>query len=127
MENGCEVSFICTELPDFVLIGPLQETMVGNVRVWDLRNCKEVIIPEGTEEIGNHWFYGCGVKSLILPVSMKCIGVDAFCNCTSLRNIQFSNGLEIIGTSCFWNSGLEDVVLPASVKSIGSYAFYGCE
>ena len=44
------------------------------MRAWDLRNCKEAVIPEGAERIGNHWFWGSEVKSVVIPASVREIG-----------------------------------------------------
>lgn len=53
VEEGCKVSLCGVEIPNSAKAGPLPETTVGGARVWDLRNCKHVVIPEGTEKIGN--------------------------------------------------------------------------
>ena len=46
---------------------------------------KEIISPEGTEKIGNHWFWGSGIESVTVPASVKEIGADAFYKCKSLK------------------------------------------
>ena len=71
MEDGCEVDLYLAGVPDSTQVGPFLETAVGSVRVWDLRKCKHVVIPEGAERIGNHWFYGCDIKSVRIPASVK--------------------------------------------------------
>ena len=35
---------------------PGKSVMVGNVPLWNLRELKEVVIPEGVTMIGDHWF-----------------------------------------------------------------------
>ena len=37
VEDGCEADFLYTGIPDSKQVCPLPETMVGGVRVWDLR------------------------------------------------------------------------------------------
>ena len=59
----------------------MPKTMIGNVNVWNLRLCKELVIPDGIEKIGDHWFWGSRIKSVVVPASVKEIGVGAFCNC----------------------------------------------
>ena len=58
--------------------------MIGNARVWDLRGCKEIVIPEGVETIGNYWFWGSEIKSVVVPASVKKIEMGAFRNCKAL-------------------------------------------
>ena len=37
VEDGCETDLFWTEVPDSTQVGPLPETMVCGVRVWDFR------------------------------------------------------------------------------------------
>ena len=92
MKDGCEASLFGAEVPDSVIVGPPAETMMGSVKVWDLRNCKEVVIPDETERVGNHWFWGNDVESVTVPASVREIGADAFCNCKSLKSVTFAEG-----------------------------------
>ena len=89
---------------------------------------KNVVIPEGTEKIGNHWFWGSGIESVTVAASVREIGADAFCNSKSLRQITFAEGsrLEKIGRSCFSGSGIEEITLPGTVKEVGDDAFKNC-
>ena len=64
--------------------------MVGGVRIWDLRDCKNIVIPEGVKRIGNHWFWGSEVESVEIPASAKEIGADAFCNCKNLKSVTLA-------------------------------------
>ena len=81
VEDGCEAWLLGTGILDSTQVSPLPEAMVGSQRVWDLRKCKHVVIPEGAERIGNHWFYGCGIESVEIPASVKYIDACAFCDC----------------------------------------------
>ena len=47
VEDGCEASLRNVMVPNSVKVGPLPETMVGGVRVWDLRKLRDVFIPDG--------------------------------------------------------------------------------
>ena len=38
--DGCEAGLLNLTLPDSVKVCPLPETMLGNLRVWDLRDCR---------------------------------------------------------------------------------------
>lgn len=70
-----------TGISESVKVGPPPETLAGDTKVWDLRNLKQVVIPEGVERIGNHWFYDTDVESVKIPASVTEIGTEAFCNC----------------------------------------------
>ena len=72
---------------DSVIILPARSTMVGNKFLWDLRKLRDVVIPEGVQEIGEQWFRDTEVESVIIPASAKKIGNWAFWACTRLKNI----------------------------------------
>ena len=99
--DGCKVNLSDLKIPDSTKIGPLPETMVGGVRVWGLRNCREVVIPEGTERIGNHWFYGCDIEDITFPASVREIGAWAFYKCNKLTSVAFPAGLRTVGDGAF--------------------------
>ena len=71
VEDGCEADLSNIKISDSAKVGPQPETMARNVRVWDLRDYKRVVIPEGTERIGNSWFYRSGIESVKIPASVK--------------------------------------------------------
>lgn len=103
--------------------------MAGNVRVWDLRSCKTVVIPDGTEKIGNYWFYGSMIESVEIPAYVKEIGTETFYNCKNLKRVIFTEGslLEIIGAGCFRSSGVEELTLSGTLREIGDSAFSECD
>lgn len=70
VEDSCN-AFLCRAgIPPSAKVGPLPETMIGGQRLWDLRNLKDVVIPEGAERIGHHWFYGSAVESVVVSASV---------------------------------------------------------
>ena len=74
-----------------------------DTKILDLRNCKHMVIPDGVEKIGNHWFCGSEIESVEIPASVKEIGVDAFFRCKNLKSVVFAeNGkLEKIRAEVF--------------------------
>ncbi|MCM1438068.1 MAG: leucine-rich repeat domain-containing protein [Roseburia sp.] len=55
------------------------------------------------------------------------IGDSAFCNCISLKNIDFPNSLTSIAGNAFKNcTSLNNINMPNGLTSIGDYAFSGC-
>jgi hypothetical protein len=61
--------------------------------------------------------------------SVKEIPDNAFQDCHSLVEVEFSEGLEVIGRSAFWTcTNLKYInKLPSTLKEIGDYAFGDCE
>lgn len=90
-------------------------------------NSKEtkVIIPEGVLEIGSEVFRDSFVEEVILPSTLKKIGMNSFINCSSLVKIDIPEGVEKIESFAFAFSGLEEISIPKSVAEIGRYAFCG--
>lgn len=60
------------------------------MKVWDLKELKDVAIPNGVEKIGNHWFWGSDVERVTIPASAREIGAQAFCDCMKLKKITFA-------------------------------------
>lgn len=125
VEDGCraEISNMCVS--SSVKIGPLAGTMAGNVRVWDLRELKAVVIPDGVTFVGSYLFFGCEIESVEIPASVVEIGVEAFCGCDKLKKVVFKGAtgakksllrskersqLMVIDTGAFsWCCGLKEV------------------
>lgn len=53
-----------------------------------------MVIPDGVEKIGNHWFWGCDVEEVTVPASVKEIGTEAFCGCKKLAKVAFQEHCE---------------------------------
>ena len=79
-----------------------------------------MVIPEGTEKIGNHWFWKSEIKHVTVPASVREIGPDSFYDCKSLTQITFAEEsmLERIGEGSFCESGIERIVIPKYVEEI---------
>lgn len=80
VEDGCKASLFNVNMLDSVIICPILETIVGNVRVQYLRELKDVIVPNNIERIGN-WFWKAEIESVTVPASVREIGADAFYRC----------------------------------------------
>ena len=55
--------------------------MVGDRLLWDLRRLKDLVIPDGAQEIGEEWFMNSGVESVVVPASVEEIWAYAFYSC----------------------------------------------
>ena len=47
---------------------------VGGKPLWELRRQRNVVIPEGTQEIGAQWFMNSNIESAAIPASVTVIG-----------------------------------------------------
>lgn len=110
---------------------------------------KEVIIPEGVNEIGYEAFASCvgitryqfpkkmavieggafrnnqSLRTMILPEGIKVLEEGTFV-CSNLKNLVLPDSLEIICERTFEYSGLTSIEIPDSVKEIRENAFYRC-
>ena len=99
-----------------------------------------VVLPDSLERIDTGLFQGCGaraimyciktdcgIKSMIIPKSVKSIGSHAFDGCIYLSSLNdIPDGVTSIGDYAFCNTRFTSVNLPNSVREIGDYAFKGC-
>ena len=84
-----------------------------------------IYIPDGVVEIGRigrpHWhsdFHSRPPVTVVLPKSLKRIGVKAFYDVSDL-SVRLPEGLMSIGNEAFLGSGLKSINIPASVESFG--------
>ena len=108
---------------------------------------EELILPEGMIKIPGSMCEIChNLKKVVLPSTLKRIGIGAFCRCSQLFDINIPDGIEDIGENTFQgckslkqitipsslkrlspeifdSSGIESIELPEGLTSIGSWAF----
>ena len=86
----------------------------------ELREQKDVVIPDGVERIGSYWFYNSDVESVTVSASVRVIGADAFYGCARLKRVEFvpESKLEQLEMGCFAGSGIESITFPTSVALI---------
>ena len=79
----------------------------------------------GSSSVGGA-FWQSAIESIILPDSMRTIGVRAFDGCSNLRISELPAGLSNVGESAFSGiiSAPRDIILP-SLTSLGNSAFTG--
>ena len=89
---------------------------------------KSIILPRSLKSIGDGAFLVCSsLQSITLPESVTSIGGNAFRGCSSLQSITLSESVTSIGDGAFaYCSSLQSITLPESVTSIGGNAFRGC-
>ena len=105
VEKGCEASLRHADVPYSAKVGPPPETMLGSARIWDLKELKDIVIPDGVEKIENYWFWGAEVERITISASVKEICTSAFYECGKLSEVVFEEGskLKVIGEGAFEN------------------------
>ena len=85
-------------------------------------------LPESVTSIGEGAFSNLeGLKTIIIPGTVKEIKRDAFRNNKDLETVIMEEGVEIIGVHAFsYCNNLKRVDMPESLKEIGQSAFYTC-
>lgn len=91
-----------------------------------------VVIPEGVETIPDNYFKAeyksNDLKKVVLPSTLKRIGMSAFYGCTRLEEINLPDGLKTIGNYAFYKCiSLPSVEIPDSVESMGAGVFRECK
>ncbi len=116
------------EREDEALIIPEGTEKIGDYAFYRDPKITSVIIPEGVTEIGVAAFQGCSnLQSVVFPKGLTTIGDSAFCFCHEIRELVLPEGVKKIGDSAFSSCDkLENVVFPNSLITLESYAFYNC-
>ena len=84
-------------------------------------------IRNGTEIIADFAVEQCyELEEITIPDTVTHIGIEAFCCCEILSEINLSNNLISIGDNAFADCCISSIVIPDSVKTIGMGAFSGC-
>ena len=94
----------------------------GNIEIPQTYNGKPVVV------IQNSAFKDCSnVTSVLIPNSIKSIGINAFENCSNITETTIPEGVTLIGNNTFLGCGkLASVTFPTSLENIGANAFAGC-
>jgi len=66
-----------------------------------IAGCKNTVIPNSVEEIGERAFRGTGITTINLPDGLKKIGMYAFSKCTQLRSLTIPASVSEIGKEIF--------------------------
>ena len=81
---------------------------------------KEYVIPNSVETISNGAFNGSGsvwnegtnIDSIVIPESVKTIGVSAFANCRRIKEIRIPENVEKIGEAAFFECAcLKEIIV----------------
>ncbi len=116
-----------------------------------LSGCKNTVIPNTVNGLGENSFYGTSIAKVVIPNSVTIFGIGAFsecekltsatlganvksipdrafCGCTALKSVKLNKGLKTIGNSAFsFCSALASIAIPYGVTDIDDFAFHGCK
>lgn len=87
----------------------------------------EVSIPDKikgveVEKIASYAFRDKGIEKLVLPETLKEVGIGAFYG-NKINSLKLNEGLEQIKAYAFFQNKIEKIEIPTSVKTIGISAF----
>ncbi|MBR2101977.1 MAG: leucine-rich repeat domain-containing protein [Prevotella sp.] len=93
----------------------------------DCSNLCEVLLPPSLKTIGMSSFFWCALQEITIPRNVKTISGSAFYNNEQLQKVVFeaNSNLETIGDLAFASCNLTSLTLPSKLKTIDSQAFYG--
>ena len=103
-----------------------------------ITSLRSVVLNEGLEVIEKYAFYDTGLRSVVLPGSLREISQGAFSKCARLRHAVLRKGIEVLGTDeynndnftyegVFQDSALTSVQLPSTLKKIEYRTFENCK
>lgn len=79
------------------------------------------------ESIGTEAFKGTKIEQIVIPESVRTIGIGCFYTCYDLTSLSLPSMLnEIPNKMCIYCYDLENVTLPSSLTRIGDNAFKQC-
>ena len=103
---------------------PSSVTVIGHSGFYGC-DMKSIVIPEPIETIGKLAFSSCYLLESVTFAensSLDTIGELAFSDCGSLKILELPEGLTTIGFRAFEWAGIEKIYIPQSVNSIDSFA-----
>lgn len=79
---------------------------------------KTIVVGEGVTYIGNYRVFSCyNATSVMLPFTLKCIGLGAFQGCSSLSSIDIPDGVTDIDDTAFASVPLISIELPQGLRA----------
>ena len=122
---GHSAFFACDGLTDVTIGNGV--TSIENAAFENCVKLAKVTIGKSVTEISGWVFKNSGIKSIVIPDSVKSIGEQAFYQCKSLGTATIGNGVTTIGKEAFDNcTNMTGITIGTSVAQIDSYAFYEC-
>ena len=93
----------------------------------DYPKITSVVVPEGVEILDDGAFQSSHIEKIILPATLKKIGLRVFRDCTKLHDIDLPENLEEIGQESFMHcENLLNIKIPKKIANIGILSFNNC-
>lgn len=92
--NGSDLN----ELPKYTIV---DGRIVADQAYYRSQTLKEVILPNGIEEIGQFSFARSSIQKVQLPVGVKTIGYGAFYHCDNLVEVELPETIETVEPNAF--------------------------
>ena len=109
------------DLPDSII--EIQDIAFANCI-----NLKDIKFSNRIKEIGRMSFINTAITQLVIPDTVRRIGMDAFYSCRRLNEIYLSRNCFTLEESVFAEcENIKEIIIPANVNLIKSNAFAKCE
>ena len=109
------------ELPEFISKVP-----ASMCEHW--KKLVHVVLPTTIKAIGLCAFNGCILlREINLPDSIEHIEDGAFRFCESLKQVCLPSNLNVLSPELFYGSGIESIEIHQNIKEIGYWAFWACK
>ena len=104
----------------------LSKEMTFGEEIFAGSGLETLVIEEGVETIAASMFAFTNIQKIVLPQSVKVVGMNAFGGCANLNSIILNEGLEKVNTYAFAKTAITEIVIPKSVTTITDAVFQSC-
>lgn len=116
---------------DEVIVPFVEDLLITEVSACMCEHWKDleyVVLPSTIKTIGICAFNGCTLlQEIKLPDSIEHIEDGAFRFCESLKQVCLPSNLNVLSPELFYGSGIESIEIHQNIKEIGYWAFWGCK
>lgn len=100
---------------------------IGERAFWESKVKAIIFDPNSLHTIADEAFAYSEFERIVLPNSLKTIGVKIFSNCKNLKEVVLGNQMEKLSTYMFIScTSLNSITITNSIKTIEYGAFQGC-